>query len=48
MENLSNDHKNRPNQHKNSYKLCDEKGHPILSLTKQQHNQNVLVQGKPL
>ena len=48
MENLSGDHKDHPNQHKNSHKLCDEKEHPILSLTEQLHNQNVLEQGNPL
>ena len=46
MENLSNDHKDCPNQHKNSYKLCDETGHSVSSLTesewklRQQHDQN--------
>ena len=48
MENLSSDHKDHPNQHKTSHKLCDEKGHPILILTEQLHNQNVLEQGNPL
>ena len=28
MEHLSNDHKDHPNQHKNSHKLCNEMGHP--------------------
>ena len=32
MEYLSNDHEDHPNQHKNSHKLCNEKGHPVLSL----------------
>ena len=32
MENLSNDHKDHPNQHENSDKLRDETGHPGLSL----------------
>ena len=48
MEQLSNDHKDRSNQHENSPKLCNERGHPVLSLTesewklRQQHNQNLL------
>ena len=29
MEHLSNDHKNHPNQHKNSHKLHDETGHAV-------------------
>ena len=32
MENLSNDHKCHPNQHKNSHMLCHEMGHPAMSL----------------
>ena len=45
MEHLSNDHKDHPNQHKNSHKLCDETGHPILTLfgiqwKMRQHDQN--------
>ena len=28
MENLSNDHKDRSNQHENSHKLCDETRFP--------------------
>ena len=46
MEHLSNDHKDHPNQHKNSHKLCGETRHPVLSLLKtqwklrQQHDQN--------
>ena len=27
MEHLSNDHKDHPNQHESSHKLCDETGH---------------------
>ena len=27
MEYLSNDHKDHPNLHKNSHKMCDETGH---------------------
>ena len=30
MEHVSNDHEDRPNQHENSQKLCDETGHPVL------------------
>ena len=30
MEHLSNDHRDHPNQLENSYKLCNETGHPIL------------------
>ena len=50
MEHLSNDHKDHPNQEKNSQKLCDETENPILSLTgcqwklSQQHDQHVLVE----
>ena len=36
MEHLSNDHQDNHNQHKNSHRLCDELGHPILSLKKSQ------------
>ena len=32
MEDLLNDHKVDPNQHKNSHKLCHEMGHPIMNL----------------
>ena len=51
MEHLSNDHNNHPNQHKNSHILCDETGHPIVSLIKsqwKQHDQNFPMEGKPL
>ena len=43
---LKNDHEDHPNQHKNSHMLCDETGHPVLSLLesqwklRQQHDQN--------
>ena len=49
MEHLSNDHEDRPNQHENSHKLCDETEHPVLSLMKcqwklkQPHNQNLFI-----
>ena len=35
-EHLSNDHKNCPNQHENSHKLCDETGHPVMNLMESQ------------
>ena len=34
MVHLSNDHIDSPNQHKNSHKLCNEMGHPVLILWK--------------
>ena len=46
MKYLSNDHEDRPNQHKNSHNLCDETGHPGMNMTesqwklRQQHDQN--------
>ena len=46
MEHLSNDHEDHPNQHKNSHKLYDKTGHPIVNLMesqwklRQQHDQN--------
>ena len=54
MEQLSNDHEDHPNQHKNSHKLCDETGNSVLSLLesrwklRQQHDQNFPMMGKPL
>ena len=36
MEHLSNDREDQPNQHKNSHKLCDVTGHPILSFLESQ------------
>ena len=36
MEHLLNDHEDHPNQHENSYKLCNETGHPALSLLESQ------------
>ena len=44
QEHLSNHHEDHPNQHENSHKLCDEMGHPPLSLmdsqwkVRQQHD----------
>ena len=34
MEHLSNDLEDHPNKHENIHKLCDETGHPVLSLLK--------------
>ena len=54
MEHLLNDHTDHPNQHKNSHKLCDEMGHPSVDFMesqwklRQQHDQNLAVEGKPL
>ena len=36
MERLSNDHEDRPNQHENSHKLCDEIRHPVAILMESQ------------
>ena len=36
MEDLSNDHKDHPNQQENSHKLCAEMGHPIVNLMESQ------------
>ena len=54
MEHLSNDHEDHPNQHKNSHKLFDETGHPVVNLIKsqwklrQQYDQNFPMEGKPV
>ena len=53
MEHLSNDREDRPNQYKNSHKLCDKKSHPLLSLTEsqwklRQRNQNFSMKEKKL
>ena len=44
MEHLSNDHKERPNQHKNSHKLFNKMEHSIVNLMQSQwklrHNMN--------
>ena len=50
IEHPSNDHKDRPNQHKNSHKLCNEKRH-LLRLNESkwkmrpQHDQNFRMEG---
>ena len=54
MEHLSNDHEDHRNQHKNSHKLWDETGHPVVNLMqsqwklRQQHDQNFTMEEKPL
>ena len=50
MEHPSNDHKDHPNQHENSDKLCDEMGHPVDDLMEsqwklRQHDQNFPMGG---
>ena len=53
MEHLPNNHKDRPNQHKDSHKLCDEMRHTVVNLMgsqrnmRQQHDQNFRMEGKP-
>ena len=54
MEHFSNDHEDRPNQYKNSDRLGNETGHPVLNLMesqwklRQQHDQNLPMEGKSL
>ena len=36
MEDLSNDHKDHPNQHENSHKLRNEMGHLVVNLMESQ------------
>ena len=54
FEHLSNDHKDHPNQHENSQKLCNETRHPVLSLTESwwklrpPHDQNFSIERKRL
>ena len=54
MEHLPNDHKDHPNQCKNSHKLCDEMEHPAMSLLqsqqklRQQYDQNFIMEGNLL
>ena len=46
--------KDRPNQYNDSHKQCDEMGHPLVNMMesqwklRQQHDQNFLMEGKPL
>ena len=53
MKHLSNDYEDRPNQHEN-YHLCEEKGHPVLSLKEsqwtliQEHDHDFPMKVKPL
>ena len=54
MGDLSNGHKDHPNQYENIHKLRDETGYPVMSLMerqlklRQQHDQNFSMEGKPL
>ena len=54
MAYLSNDHDDWANQYKNSHKLCNELGHPVVNLMesqwklRQKHDQNFPMEGKPL
>ena len=52
MDYFSNDHEDRPNQHKNSHKQSDDMRHYLLSLMKiewklrQQHGQHFKIEAK--
>ena len=54
MEHLLNDHKGHLSHDKNSHKLCNETGHPVVNLMeskwklRQQHDQNFSMEGKLL
>ena len=54
MKYLLGGYEEHPNQHKNSHRLCDEKGHPVFSLLesqwklRQQYDQNFPMEGTPL
>ena len=48
MEHLSNDHKDHPNQHENSDKLCEEMGHPVDNLMESQWKLRQLDQNFPM
>ena len=54
MDHLSDDHKDHPNQHEISHKLCNETEYPVVNLMesqqklRQQHDQNFPMEGKPL
>ena len=49
MEHLPNDHEDRPNQHGNSHKQCDETGHLVVNMMerqwklRQEHNEKMTV-----
>ena len=53
MEHLFNDHEDCLNEHKNSHKLCNEMGNPIVNLMesqwklRQQDDQNFPMEEKP-
>ena len=52
MKHHSHDHKDHFNQHKNGQKLCNEMGHPLLSLMEshwklRQQHQNFPIKGNP-
>ena len=36
MQNLSNDQEDRPNQHENGHKLCNEMVHPVVNMMERQ------------
>ena len=40
-------HKDCPNQHENSHKLCNETGNPVVYLMENQCEQNFQMEGKP-
>ena len=52
MKRLSNDHEDRPNQHKTFHNLCDETGRSVVNLIKnqlkvrQEHDQNSTIEEK--
>ena len=52
MEHLSNDHEDRPNQHGNSHKQCEETGHLVVNMMerqwklRQEHNQKMTVRDR--
>ena len=54
MKHRSNDHKDHPNQHENSHKLCDETGHLVMNMIEsqwklgQKNDQYFLMEEKPL
>ena len=54
MKRLSNDHEDRPNQHKNCHKLYDEMGRYVVNLMeiqlklRQEHDQNCTMEEKEI